>query len=180
MEPSNKQQRSVSSERSQLDLANLLNPSKIFAMARKVFFSFHYQRDLWRVNVVRNSSVIDGIAAAGFQDESLWEETRKKGDGAIKSLISKGLESTTVTVVLIGAETANRRYVSYEIEISIARGNGILGVRINNIKDKDGRTDPPGQIPEALTKINAPVYNYEYGKLGDWVERAYKKANPSS
>jgi len=147
-------------------------------MARKVFFSFHYQRDLWRVNVVRNSGAIEGVAAAGFHDVSLWEEARKKGEDAVKRLINDGLTGTSVTAVLIGAETANRKYVSYEIERSIARGNGILGVRINNIKDKDGRTDPPGSIPEALTKAGAPVYTYEYGKLGDWVENAYKKANP--
>src|SRR5258708_5009781 len=121
-------------------------------MARKVFFSFHYQRDLWRVNVVRNSGVIDGVAAAGFHDESLWEEAKKRGDDAVKRLINDGLKGTSVTAVLIGAETAKRRYVLYEIEKSIALGNGILGVRINNIKDKDGRTDPPGLIPEALTK----------------------------
>jgi hypothetical protein len=149
-------------------------------MARKVFFSFHYQRDLWRVNVVRNSGTIDGISAAGFHDESLWEETKKKGDEAVKKLINKGLEGTSVTVVLIGSQTATRKYVSCEIERSIARGNGILGVRINNIKDKDGRLDPPGLIPEALSKINAPIYTYEYGKLGEWVEKAHKKANPSS
>jgi hypothetical protein len=149
-------------------------------MARKVFFSFHYQRDLWRVNVVRNSGVIEGIAAAGFHDESLWEEAKKKGEAAVKRLINNGLEGTTVTVVLIGAETAGRKYVSYEIEKSVARGNGILGVRIHNIKNKDGRIDVPGPIPEALTKIDAPIYNYEYGKLGDWVEKAYKKANPGS
>jgi hypothetical protein len=46
-------------------------------MARKVFFSFHYQRDLWRVNVVRNSGLIEGVASAGFHDASLWEETQK-------------------------------------------------------------------------------------------------------
>ena len=146
-------------------------------MARRVFFSFHYQRDLWRVNVVRNSGAIEGIAAAGFQDASLWEETTRKGDVAVKKLIDAGLDGTTVTVVLIGAETANRKYVSYEVEQSVARGNGILGIRINNIKDKDGRTDPPGAVPAALTKIGATVYTWEYGKLGEWVEKAYKKAN---
>ena len=26
----------------------------------------------------------------------------------------------------------------------------------------------------------APVYTWEYGKLGEWVETAYKKANPRS
>ncbi len=85
-------------------------------MARKVFFSFHYQRDLWRVNVVRNSGTIEGIAAAGFHDASLWEETMRGGDVAVKTLIDSGLDGTSVTVVLIGAETANRKYVSYEVE----------------------------------------------------------------
>jgi hypothetical protein len=149
-------------------------------MARKVFFSFHYQRDLWRVNVVRNSGVIEGVSAAGFHDQSLWEETMKKGDDAIKKLIDNGLNGTSVTVVLIGAETASRNYVSYEIEKSIVRGNGILGIRVNNIKDQDGHTDSLGAVPAALTKVGAPVYTYEYGKLAEWVENAYKKANPQS
>lgn len=147
-------------------------------MARKVFFSFHYQRDLWRVNVVRNSGVIDGVSAAGFHDASLWEETKRKGEDAVKRLIDSGLNGTSVTVVLIGAETSGRKYVTYEIETSIACGNGLLGIYINNIKDKDGRTDPVGAAPDALSKSGAPVYTWEYGKLGEWVEKAYKKANP--
>ena len=149
-------------------------------MARRVFFSFHYQRDLWRVNVVRNSGAIEGIAAAGFHDASLWEETTRKGDIAVKQLIDSGLEGTTVTVVLIGAETANRKYVSYEVEQSVARGNGILGIRINNIKDKDGRTDAWGAVPAALIRIDATVYTWEYGKLGEWVDKAYKELRPGS
>ena len=147
-------------------------------MARKVFFSFHYQRDLWRVNVVRNSTVVEGAAAAGFHDASLWEEAKKKGDAAIKALIDSGLNGTSVTVVLIGAETSTRKYVTYEIEKSIERGNGLLGIRINNIKDKDGRIDSLGVTPSALAAAGAPIYTYEYGKVGGWVEDAYKKAHP--
>jgi len=146
-------------------------------MARKVFFSFHYGRDVWRVNVVRNTGVVEGVSAAGFHDASVWEETKKKGDEAIKKLIDSGIDGTSVTVVLIGAETANRSYVSYEIEKSVARGNGILGIRINNVKDKDGKTESPGPIPPVLANIGAPIYDWEYGRLGEWVERAYKTAN---
>lgn len=47
-------------------------------MARRTFFSFHYQRDIWRVNQIRNISNITGYSAAGFQDASLWEEAKKK------------------------------------------------------------------------------------------------------
>jgi hypothetical protein len=147
-------------------------------MARKVFFSFHYARDLWRVNVIRNSGVVEGIAAAGFHDDSLWEETKKKGDDAVKRLIDSGLNGTSVTVVLIGAETASRRYVSYEIEKSIARSNGLLGILIHNIKDRYGQTAVQGPVPSALARSGAPVYTWEYGKLGQWVERAYSAAHP--
>ncbi len=148
-------------------------------MARKVFFSFHYQRDLWRVNVVRNSGVIDGVAAAGFHDASLWEETQRKGEDAVKRLIDVGLNGTSVTVVLIGAETATRRYVSYEIDKSIARGNGLLGILIHNIKDQVGNFDVRGAIPSALSKSGAAIYTWEYGQLGQWVEKAYRTTHPN-
>ena len=145
-------------------------------MARKVFFSFHYQKDIWRTNVVRKSNVVDGVAAAGFQDASLWEEAKKKGDAAIKKMIDDALVGTGVTVVLIGAETAQRKYVTYEIERSIARGNGLLGIYIDDIGDQNGRTTARGAVPEALKKAGAPVYVWDQGRFGDWVEAAAKKA----
>lgn len=145
-------------------------------MARRVFFSFHYQKDIWRANVVRNSNVVDGAAAAGFQDASLWEEAKKKGDAAIKKMIDDALVGTSVTVVLIGAETAQRKYVTYEIEQSIAKGNGLLGIYIDQIADQDGSTTSRGAVPEALGKAGAPVYQWDKDKFGEWVEAAAKKA----
>ena len=119
-------------------------------MARKVFFSFHYERDVWRTNVVRNSGIVEGTSAAGFHDASLWEEAKKKGDADVKKLIDKGLGGTSVTVVLIGAETSKRKFVDYEIEQSIARGNGLLGIYISGIKDQNGNTDSQGPAPSEL------------------------------
>lgn len=145
-------------------------------MARRVFFSFHYERDIWRVNVIRNNGAVEGVSVAGFQDTSLWEEAKKNGDLAVKNLIDKALNGTVVTVVLIGAETASRRYVSYEIEQSLARGNGIFGIKVNNIKDENGNTDRPGPIPAALVRTGAPVYDWEYSRLREWVEDAVRRA----
>src|SRR5689334_8754266 len=128
-------------------------PGRLIRMARRVFFSFHYGRDLWRVNVVRNSGAIEGVSAAGFHNAALWEEATKSGDEAVKRLIDIGLEGTSVTVVLIGAQTANRTYVNYEIEQSVARGNGILGIRIANIKDQNGNIDEAGPVPAVLVDL---------------------------
>jgi hypothetical protein len=146
-------------------------------MARRVFFSFHYQRDIWRVNQIRNSGVVIGEAAAGFRDASLWEEARRQGDAAVQRLIDRGLEGTSVTAVLIGAQTAQRRFVDYEIEQSIRRGNGLLGVRIHNLRDQYGYTDVPGSVPWRLLAGNYPVYTWtDAVSFGQWVEAAYEAA----
>jgi hypothetical protein len=146
-------------------------------MARRVFFSFHYQNDIFRVNQIRNSHVVEGCAAAGFQDSSLWEEAKRKGDAAIKALIDQGLINSSVTVVLIGEQTAQRKYVTYEIEQSIARGNGLLGIHIHNIKNRDGRTSLfLGRVPDALVRAGAPVYTWDRNQFGTWVEEAYQRS----
>jgi hypothetical protein len=146
-------------------------------MARTVFFSFHYQRDIWRVNQIRNSNVVVGAAAAGFRDGSLWEEAKKKGDSAIKKIIDDGLVGTSVTVVLIGSETSTRKYVNYEIEKSIERKNGILGLRIHNIRDQNQRTDWPGKTPQMLIDGGHAIYTWTNSTdFGRWVEEAYQDA----
>lgn len=147
-------------------------------MARRVFFSFHYERGVWRASVVRNSWVTKpDRESAGFFDAGMWEEAKKKGDAAIKKLIDDALLGTTVTAVLIGAETSTRTYVKYEIDQSIARGNGLLGIRIHNIKDREGKTDTWGANPlPAGYAVYDWVNDSGYARLGEWVEAAAKKA----
>lgn len=147
-------------------------------MARRVFFSFHYERDVQRAGVVRNSWVTKpDRESAGFFDAGIWEEAKEKGEAAIKTLIDNALLGTTVTAVLIGAETSSRTYVKYEIDRSIARGNGLLGIRIHNIQDFAGNTDTAGANP---LPSGYPVYDWVnddgYNNLGSWVETAAKKA----
>lgn len=147
------------------------------SMARRVFFSFHYERDIWRANVVRNSWVTKDRESAGFFDASLWEEAKKEGDAEIKKIIDTALKNTTVTAVLIGKETSSRTYVKYEIEKSIERGNGILGVRIEKIKNEAGDTDDPGPNPLS-SEYKLYLWNKDdgYNNFADWVEGAAKDA----
>lgn len=144
-------------------------------MARPAFFSFHYQRDIWRANVVRNSGVVIGSAAAGFHDRSLWEEAKKKSDAAIKKMIDDALIGTSITVVLIGAQSAYRDYINYEINESIKRRNGILGLHIHMIKDKDGHTDYRGAVPSQLVGSKYKVYDWPFdnNQFSRWIEEAY-------
>lgn len=112
------------------------------------FFSFHYKDDIWRVNAVRNSWVTRrDPGKAGFFDSSLWEAARTTGDAAVMRLIDRALEGSEVTVVLIGESTHRSRWVRYEIEQSLERNNGLIGVYIDNIRDSHGRISPVGRSP---------------------------------
>jgi hypothetical protein len=146
-------------------------------MARRVFFSFHYQRDVWRVNQIRNIPNVIGSAAAGFQDASLWEEAKRKGDADIKKLIDQGLQNTSVTVVFIGEQTAGRRYINYEIDKSIERGNGLVGIQIHHLRDQNGYMDAVGRTPAKLISARVSIYKYvDNDKLAKRIEEAAKAA----
>lgn len=133
-------------------------------MAKKVFFSFHYQDVIdFRANVVRQSWVTQDREEAGYFDASLWEASKKKSDADLMRLIDNGLDGTSVTTVLIGSHTYSRRWVRYEIIKSLARGNKVLGVHINSIKCKNGQTKNHGNNPFQYLGI-------QYSANGDRVE----------
>ncbi|XVJ64991.1 MAG: TIR domain-containing protein [Lacibacter sp.] len=145
-------------------------------MARFVFFSFDYT-DVgnFRVNVVRNSWLLKNKQET-FVDGSIWETAKGKGDAYLKGLIEEGLNRTSVTAVLIGQGTANRRWVNYEIVKSFERGNGILGVHINRIRGKDGYivsrgANPLDRLGLKVSEEGKKVNFYEL-KNGRWVEYA--------
>lgn len=143
-------------------------------MARRVFFSFEYS-DVSRAMVVRNSWLTKG-EAAGFVDAAEFEEIEEQGDAAIKKWIDGQLVNTSVTAVLVGANTCSSKWVEYEIEKSVARGNGLLGIDISKIKNFNGKTT------ERCGKLPADYSFYLWNKgngyenLGTWVEAAAKAA----
>jgi len=116
-------------------------------MAKRVFFSFHYQDVTdFRANVVRNHKTTK-YEGAGYFDASIWESSKKEGDASLKRLINGEIQNTSVTVVLIGSETFSRPWVRYEIFKSLAKGNKILGIHINSIKGRDSRIKSLGANP---------------------------------
>lgn len=68
-------------------------------MAKRVFFSFHYQDVIdFRANVVRNHKTTKHVGA-GYFDASIWEDAKKESDLALKRLINNELKNTSVTAV---------------------------------------------------------------------------------
>ncbi len=113
-------------------------------MKRKVFYSFHYEKDSWRAAMVRNIGAIDGNAPATDND---WESVKKGGDWAIKRWIAKQMEGRTCCVVLVGTHTANRKWINHEIIKSWNKGMGLVGIHIHGLKDCDGCASSRGSNP---------------------------------
>lgn len=160
-------------------------------MARKAFFSFRYKKDNWRASIVRNSWVTRDRESAGFFDSAEWEEVKKKTDSGIETWIDEQIKGTSVTVVLIGSDTAGKKWINYEITASYKKGNGLLGIYIHQLNDKDKKISTKGKNPFEdwyTTKDGKKVFfssiykTYDwvdddgYENMGEWIEKAAKAA----
>jgi hypothetical protein len=160
-------------------------------MARKVFYSFHYKPDGSRASQVRNIGVVEGNTPAKDND---WETITKGGDAAIKGWINGQLDGRSCTVVLIGENTAGRKWIKYEIEKSWNDSKGVLGIYIHNLKDLSGAQARKGRNPfedftmkrdeaklSTIVKTYDPpfldskaVYNHTSQNLSSWIEEAVR------
>ena len=53
-------------------------------------------------------------------------------------------------MVLVGSNTAGRKWITYEIVKSWNDGMGVVGIRVHGLKDLDGRTTVEGNNPFAI------------------------------
>ena len=113
-------------------------------MARKVFFSFYYDKDGWRAAKVRN---IGKLEADNPVSDNEWEQIKKGGDAAIKRWIDRQMSGRSYCVVLVGEETASRKWVKYEIKELWKAKRGLVGIRIHKITDQFDQTSRAGPNP---------------------------------
>ena len=74
------------------------------------------------------------------------------------------LSGTSVTVVLIGKNTADSDWVADEVTWSLDKGNGVVGIRLES-----GVTTPP-----SLSKCGAEVVDWDPHSFQSAIERAAK------
>jgi len=144
-------------------------------MARRVFFSFRYKH-VYRVNQIRLIPNITGVASAGFADASLWESV-KNSETTIKRRIDEALKNTSVTVVCITYGISQRKWINYEIDKSLARGNGLLGIQLHGVVDRAYPDDRIGKAPSQIEANEFKIYNYtDHKALARHIEEAAKIA----
>ena len=156
-------------------------------MARKAFYSFHYEPDNWRAATVRGIGIIEGNQTVS---DNTWEEITSGGDPAIEAWIAEQMTGKSCAIVLIGRETAGRKWINYEIKEAWNRGKGVVGIHIHNIKDSNGNQAYKGANPfghlllgnQSMSNIvkaydppwvdSQSVYAHIANNIEGWVEEA--------
>ena len=153
---------------------------------RQIFYSFHFNNDVMRVQQIRNIGAIDGNAPVA---PNTWEEIKRKGDVAIEKWIDDNMKYKSCVVVLVGSETASRKWVKYEIKKAWQEGKGLVGIYIHNINcPRNGRCrqgeNPFSQfkvgnlnLSEIVTCHNPAswdAYNDIQTSIEGWIEEAIK------
>ena len=155
-------------------------------MKRKVFYSFHYDNDVMRVQQVRNVGALEGDEPVSANK---WEEI-KRTDQGVKNWINDNLKNKSCLVVLIGSETANRRWVKYEIQQAWESGLAVVGIHIHRLKCPRIGCSSKGNIPFDSFKFklgdkviqplvfnpsHSDAYNDIKINIDGWIEQAIKQ-----
>jgi hypothetical protein len=113
-------------------------------MARRVFYSFDYERDAVRVQQVKNMGV---LAGQPILTSNKWEEITGGTKKGIKKWIDAQMEGKSCVVVLIGKRTSEREWVQYEIQKAWQDGRSLVGVFIHNLTDMNRLKSAKGSDP---------------------------------
>jgi hypothetical protein len=154
---------------------------------RKVFFSFHFVPDRWRVATVRGSGTVEGNEDITPND---WEKHIEGNEVLTRAWIDGQMAESSCAVVLIGAETASRPWVDYEIRQAWRASRGVVGIHIHRLKDAKGQQSGKGRNPFLGTVVNGidlstvvrvydppyrssdEAYRHIKENLADWVDEA--------
>lgn len=120
-------------------------------MTKHAFLSF-VEEDLERVRLFRGQAK-NNNSALSFDDYSVAVPYNSQNADYIRSKITEKIRAASVTVCLIGPNTASSSWVKWEIDKSADLGKKVFGVRLY--------TDRTCPVPSALTALKATVLGWD-------------------
>lgn len=134
-------------------------------ISRHVFISFDHE-DLDEVNLLRGQAKNDKLDLH-FDDHSVKEPYDSANADYIKRNIREKIDRCSVTVVYLSEKTASSKWVNWEIEESLKRGKGVIGVYKGDA--------PPSRVPQAFGQNGCKAVKWEHAALTKAIEEANSK-----
>ena len=128
---------------------------------RRIFVSFDHA-DTDKVNgFLGLRNILDGFE---FYNHKLDHRIKSTDDDYVCRVIREEyIQPASVTVVLIGNQTAGSKWVKWEIQESARQKKGLLGIRLPGTN---------GLIPEGVS--SAAVGGWDPEKFPGWIEWAFQ------
>ena len=103
-----------------------------------------------------------------FTSRHFLDPVKSKDKDYVKQKVQEQIKGTSVTVVLIGKDTKDSKWIPWEIEQSIKNDNGIVAIRL------PGASPLPKScsVQKALDDVATETIPWEPGKFADAIERA--------
>ncbi len=154
------------------------------ATKRQVFYSFHFDKDVMRVQQIRNIGALEDNKPVSANE---WEQIKRGGSSAIEKWIDENMKYKNCVVVLVGEETAEREWVRYEIKKAWNDGRGLVGIYIHNLKCPRNGFGRLGKNPfdqftvngialSAIVQCYNPSSYNAYGDIKNNLERLVEEA----
>jgi hypothetical protein len=115
-----------------------------------VFYSFHFDNDVMRVQQIRNIGNIEENAPTTPNE---WETLKRTSKNAVENWIEQNMKYKRCIIVLIGSETAGRPWVEHEIVKAWNDGKALLGIHIHSLKCPRNGASRKGRNPFDLIKF---------------------------
>lgn len=133
--------------------------------SQHIFISFAYE-DVAEVNLLRGQAKNENCDLQ-FDDYSVKEAFDSSNADYIRRQIRERIDRCAVTLVYVSEHSVKSRWVNWEIEESLRRGKGVLGVYSG---DK-----PPANLPSALVANGCKIVKWEHASLMKAIEEANAK-----
>jgi hypothetical protein len=108
-----------------------------------------------------------------FVGRHLLDPVDSKNEDYISQKVQEQLTGTSVTIVLLGKDTSQSKWVQWEIEQSLEKKNGILAIKLANDVPTPAKDSPVGKV---LDDAGAEIIGWEPDTFEAAIERAFKAA----
>jgi hypothetical protein len=133
-------------------------------MSRRIFIAYQHA-DQMKAKGFNLMSYADNVDVS-FVGRHLLDPVDSTNADYIRAKVREQMSGTSVTVVLLGDDTADSSWVDWEIEESLDKGNGLVGIRLG-----DG-----AQVPQRLVDCGAEILDWfrpdDVHEFTDAIERA--------
>ena len=127
-----------------------------------VFISFAMENEN-AVNLIRGQAK-NPQTDLQFDDFSLKDAIKSNNEDYIKRKIRERIKRASVTAVYLTPDSANSKWVSWEIQETLRQGKSVVGVYPG---DK-----PPSNLPAAFNAHGLPVVKWSHQALTDGIAKA--------